>query len=53
MDLAYLHAIVAFLGTTLELTFALACRFFLRKDHSLRTSQTRSDAYAARSRLRR
>jgi hypothetical protein len=42
MDLTYLYAVVALLGTTFELAAVLTGRFVQRKDRALRKPRTAS-----------
>lgn len=51
MDLTYLFAVVALLGTSFELAAALTGRFVQRKAHALRKPQTTSAGCAEDVRL--
>ncbi|HEV7877865.1 hypothetical protein [Bradyrhizobium sp.] len=51
MDLTYLFAVVAFLGTSFELAATLTGRFVQRKDRALRKPQTTSAGCAENGRL--
>ena len=51
MDLTYLFAVVAFLGTSFELAAALTGRFVQRKDRALRKPPTTSAGCAENVRL--
>lgn len=51
MDLTYLFAVVAFLGTSFELAAVLTGRFVQRKDAALRKPQTTSAGCAENVRL--